>query len=266
MHIPLGMHEKISNIISVVFILALIAGHFFFGYPIYYLLCLYFALAIHEVGHYLAARYFKYESVRFMLMLPLGAAVISHKPVESLKEKLIILLAGPVPGIIIGYILLLSYSATQYTWAKQMGLAFLMVNGFNLLPIIPLDGGRIIRIICLKNIVLQRIIATISLFGLVVFLVKTREYLLVLLVIPQLLDFLMVWVSRVVIIRRRIIYKVKWKAVRNVPVKLSFYERGMILHEIEAEKELDFQAALKALYIWLVFVMLSLFPIIKSLQ
>ena len=99
------------------------------------------ALFVHEVGHYVAMRLFKYRDLRMFFIPLLGAAVTGkHHNVAGWK-KAIVSLMGPLPGIVIG--------TGMAMWALGLGIpaladAALLVIGlnlFNLLPILPLDGG-----------------------------------------------------------------------------------------------------------------------------
>ena len=52
-------------------------------------------------------------------------------------------LAGPLAGLLYG-ILLLPAEGTLPEWLSVSGSVSLMLTGFNLLPILPLDGGRLL--------------------------------------------------------------------------------------------------------------------------
>jgi stage IV sporulation protein FB len=52
------------------------------------------------------------------------------------------LLAGPLPGIIIGMALLFLYHQNSNENYYFAALGFLLLNLFNLLPVSPLDGGQ----------------------------------------------------------------------------------------------------------------------------
>jgi stage IV sporulation protein FB len=110
-------------------------------------------LIIHELGHYLAMKIFKYEDLAIFFIPLVGAAAQGSKEKISQREKAIVLLAGPVPGIIIGIILFL-VGRPEYTNLEELlhpafppwlPYAFVLVNIFNLLPIYPLDGGQLFR-------------------------------------------------------------------------------------------------------------------------
>jgi stage IV sporulation protein FB len=112
-------------------------------------------LIIHELGHFLAMKIFKYEDLAIFFIPLVGAAAQGSKEKISQREKAIVLLAGPVPGIIIGIILYLAgrpdYTNLDFeellnpTFPPWLPYAFVLVNIFNLLPIYPLDGGQLFR-------------------------------------------------------------------------------------------------------------------------
>ncbi len=101
-------------------------------------------LFLHEAGHFLAMRRFGYQDTK-MFFLPLfGAAVTGRKVDASLSEKVWVLLAGPLPGLILGCGLMAAV-AIQPAWQALSQPAWMLItlNMLNLLPIYPLDGGKI---------------------------------------------------------------------------------------------------------------------------
>lgn len=100
-------------------------------------------ILLHETGHF-AAMYLLGYSNLIMLFLPyVGGAVIGTKQNASPAEQLIILLAGPAPGLLIGC--LIYWLDAQHPMPIARSFAFWLVglNLLNLLPSWPLDGGRI---------------------------------------------------------------------------------------------------------------------------
>ena len=93
-----------GHIAVTVFSLMLFALSFllFFDSQITFLIELIAVLIIHEGGHYGFMKLYGYENVR-MLFLPLmGAFVHGHKESYRQRESLMVVLAGPFPGIILG--------------------------------------------------------------------------------------------------------------------------------------------------------------------
>jgi Zn-dependent protease len=104
-------------------------------------------LFLHETGHYLAMRAFDYQNVRMFFIPLLGAAVSGRNYNVKGWQKVIVSLAGPVPGIAAGALLGLFAIATGHSLATKIALMALLVNGINLLPILPLDGGWVMHAI-----------------------------------------------------------------------------------------------------------------------
>lgn len=121
-------------------------------------------LIIHELGHFLAMKYYKYENVRMLFIPLMGAFVQGKKSNCSQKQSLWVLIAGPFPGIIIGN-LLFWYStwSPYYTWLAEPALLFLLLNLINLLPLDPLDGGQMFKLLVKRvNEFLLMIFALVS--------------------------------------------------------------------------------------------------------
>jgi Zn-dependent protease len=97
-------------------------------------------LLIHELGHYAAMKWFGYKNVRMFFLPFFGAAVSGKRFGVDAWRKAAVSLMGPVPGIIIGSALMPSSQLARDP-ASRIGLTFILLNLFNLVPILPLDGG-----------------------------------------------------------------------------------------------------------------------------
>lgn len=109
-----------------------------------------FILVFHELGHYLAMRHFRYLETGIFFIPLLGAFVSGSKRTLSQQESATIILAGPLPGILLGVLLLLTtrtlpLDPTAMAVLSWAGTALILLNGFNLLPIYPLDGGQLLN-------------------------------------------------------------------------------------------------------------------------
>lgn len=119
--------------------------YIFFDHDVKQIAILVAVLFIHELGHFLAMKIFGYSEVKMFFIPLLGALVTGNKEEISQKQRAIILLAGPVPGIIIGAVLYyFGLSSGNQLMVLAAGM-FVILNALNLLPLNPLDGGRLIE-------------------------------------------------------------------------------------------------------------------------
>ena len=102
-------------------------------------------LLFHEAGHYLAMKLFDYRNVQ-MFFIPLFGAAVSgrHYDVPGWK-RVVTSLMGPVPGIVLGVGLGIVALVQQQDLLMEAALLLLILNGFNLLPSLPLDGGWVMH-------------------------------------------------------------------------------------------------------------------------
>ena len=136
----LGKTEgKISYISILLFI---VAYYFIFDKNITLIFILIVVLFIHELGHLLTMKFFNYNEVSMLFVPLLGALVTGEKHTISQKQRSFVILAGPIPGIIIGIVL---YYINSFYYPndiiKKASDIFIYLNVFNLLPFIPFDGG-----------------------------------------------------------------------------------------------------------------------------
>ncbi|HOZ68152.1 MAG TPA: site-2 protease family protein [Chitinophagaceae bacterium] len=127
----------------------LLLGYYIF--PSYKILLLITAIVlIHEMGHFLAMKIFRYNELGIFFIPLLGAYVSGSKREVSQLQSAIILLAGPLPGILIGigcfYLSRFSPGLSPFGLdLEQIAKLFILLNLINLLPIYPLDGGQLLN-------------------------------------------------------------------------------------------------------------------------
>jgi Zn-dependent protease len=120
------------------------------------LIILFFVCVIlHELGHSLTARRYGVKVPR-ILLLPIGGMAEFDRIPRKPSEELLITLAGPAVNFVLAALLfalawrglIQTDDAPTYTAAALLGqlwLANLIMGVFNLLPVFPMDGGRIFR-------------------------------------------------------------------------------------------------------------------------
>ncbi len=108
-------------------------------------------LLTHELGHFTMMKAFGYKNVRMLFIPLMGAFVQGSKEEYSQKQSLIVIGAGPFPGIILGFGFILLASLFQEVWMVNLGLLFLFLNLMNLIPLDPLDGGQLFKLLMKHN-------------------------------------------------------------------------------------------------------------------
>ena len=101
-------------------------------------------LLFHESGHFLAMRACGYRDTRIFFLPLFGAAASGRKRDATIPQQVLVSLMGPLPGIIVGLALLAWAHADRHSALFQPGLMLVAINLFNLLPVLPLDGGQIL--------------------------------------------------------------------------------------------------------------------------
>ena len=117
-----------------------------FNDQLQFVLFLILVLFIHEMGHYAFMKLYKYENVRMLFIPLMGAFVQGTKDKYSQKQSFIVVSAGPFPGLYLGVVLLIFSSIYKFDWLVELSFLFLFLNLINLLPIDPLDGGQLFKL------------------------------------------------------------------------------------------------------------------------
>lgn len=111
-------------------------------------------VVIHELSHSVVARRLGVE-VRDILLLPIGGVSEMERMPDEPRSELAISAAGPAASLLLALGGLGAATALGHTpwppalfsgpWLGRLGWLNALLAGFNLLPALPLDGGRILR-------------------------------------------------------------------------------------------------------------------------
>jgi Zn-dependent protease len=140
-----------------------------FSDSLLFILLLVFVLLFHELGHYSFMRLYKYENVRMLFIPLMGAFVQGMKEKYSQLQSFLVIMAGPIPGLALGILFFILAQNYQSDWMMTISLLFIFLNGINLLPLDPLDGGQLLKLLIKRNQDLfQLILSLITSLGLII--------------------------------------------------------------------------------------------------
>ena len=119
-----------------------------------FLTALFVCVLVHEFAHCFVARHNGIGVVEIEL-LPLGGVSKMDRLPDDPARELAIAVAGPLTSLALGCVLLMGAAVAGFSvWppaldngnlVQAVGWANVLLAGFNLLPALPLDGGRILR-------------------------------------------------------------------------------------------------------------------------
>jgi Zn-dependent protease len=153
---------------------ALFGLSFFFSFDLQTLGFIVGVLFLHEAGHFLGMRAFGYRNVRMFFIPFFGAAVSGKKHAAPAWQQAVVLLLGPLPGLVLASALYGWLHPPGTSWPGRLVAYLVVVNGFNLLPVVPLDGGRLLDVLLFSRrpvlTLAFQMLAVLALLGLAFFL------------------------------------------------------------------------------------------------
>lgn len=127
-----------------VVLIILILGYGFKAFPLFVII--FGSVFLHELGHVYAAKHFNVKVDSINLNLLGGMAAFNPSTLLKPREEIIIGAAGPAVSIMLAALGIMGISIlpTNFVLISLASINILLA-GFNLLPLFPMDGGRILR-------------------------------------------------------------------------------------------------------------------------
>lgn len=116
---------------------------------IYEFILLFSIVIIHELGHACTALSFGWRFKKIQLLPFGGVAEVEEHGNKSLHEEFFVIISGPLMNVIM---LILGFSCIHFgIWNSSSAYLFieynLLILIFNLLPLWPLDGGKLLQLL-----------------------------------------------------------------------------------------------------------------------
>lgn len=102
-------------------------------------------MLLHELAHYTVAKIYGYKLNKIIFM-PYGAGLSGESNIFNPKHEIIIALAGPLLNLVlvVACVALWWIFPITYAYTDIFVTSNLVLGIFNLLPVFPLDGGRVV--------------------------------------------------------------------------------------------------------------------------
>jgi Zn-dependent protease len=110
-------------------------------------LALLVGIVVHEAGHVWSMRRHGHPRPRVYLIPFLGGVAVSGGRFRSDAESAEITLMGPAFGLLPSLVALALHLVTGDPWFAAVAAGLAVVNGFNLAPVPPLDGGHVAQLL-----------------------------------------------------------------------------------------------------------------------
>ncbi|ERJ12771.1 site-2 protease family protein [Haloplasma contractile] len=126
------MRIKVSFLTQVLVVMSLLAGYFHEVYTMY--IC----ILLHEIGHIIALTLLK-KNIKEIILSPFGGIMTIEGTINDYNYKEVIIYAsGPLMSLLVYFIV------SRYSTNELLINSAWYVLVLNLIPIIPLDGGKIL--------------------------------------------------------------------------------------------------------------------------
>ena len=205
----------------------------YFGLLASYILCLLF----HEFAHAIVAKRLGYKLNKINLM-PHGVSISGNNVYFCYKDEIKIAIAGPLSNFVFVVVLLALWWAFPqiYVYTYDLYVSNLVIGVVNLLPIYPLDGGRILLAILSKKTNRKKALKVVQILGvtlsslIVVLFVATTFY------TPNFtLLFFGVFLFTTSVCETK---NIQYTRINNLEYKISRINKGVAIKNIAVNKDI----------------------------
>ena len=135
---------KSAKVIKVLFAAGSLAAYSWL-FSIQFAIALVLCLVFHEYGHIKAMKYFGLKTKGIYLIPFVGGLALSDDKINTRWQDVVISIMGPFFGLILSLACLVGYWLTDLEILAGLAVFNALLNLFNLLPVLPLDGGHVLK-------------------------------------------------------------------------------------------------------------------------
>ncbi|MCL2540213.1 MAG: site-2 protease family protein [Firmicutes bacterium] len=126
-------------------------------------------LILHELAHWLVARRLGYRLNKLTLM-PYGAGISGSAEGMLTNHEILVAVAGPAFNLLLGMLTVALWwiYPTTYYYLEYFAIANFVTAAINLLPVFPLDGGRVALSLLGKKLPRKKVLRILKMVGIVI--------------------------------------------------------------------------------------------------
>lgn len=153
-------------------------------------------LVFHEYGHLRAMKRMGIPTKGMYLIPFVGGIAVGDKP-ETRWQEVYIAMMGPIFGLLMTLVFFVIYLITDNTFAALVASLSALINLFNLIPVMPLDGGRVVKALVFSGNNRLALIALLTVSALCfVATLHFHLYLITFFIVIGVVDIFVSWRSR----------------------------------------------------------------------
>lgn len=135
---------KSAKVIKVVLAGASVAAYSWL-FSLQFALALIACLVVHEYGHIRAMKYFGMKTKGIYLIPFVGGLALGENKINTRWQDVVIAIMGPTWGLGVSLLCMLGWWLTGEMIFAGLASLNALLNLFNMLPILPLDGGHVLK-------------------------------------------------------------------------------------------------------------------------